>query len=100
MQTRDEIVNSNPELLFTPRQLGILDALDAWKPVPSACDNITTSEHRVEYLDGYLKHCHHQPDHAQSARHLLSLYSPEQAEAEATAERVLDALWKVTNDEL
>ena len=87
---------------FTPRQLGILDALDGWKPIPSAVDHIDTDEKRVEYLDGYLYGCTPgtQPDHSRSARHLLSLYSPEQAEAEATAERLLDALWAVTNDEL
>ena len=56
----------------------------------------------MQYLDGYLKACTvtTQPDHWVSANHLLRLYSPEQAEAEATSSRVLDALWQVTNDEL
>ena len=87
---------------FTPRQLGILDALDGWKPIPSAVDGIRTDEQRVQYLDGYLHGCTitTQPDHWVSANHLLRLYSPEQAEAEATSSRVLDALWQVTNDEL
>ena len=93
---------TNQRLRFTSRQLGILDAIDGWKPIPSAVDHIDTDEKRVEYLDGYLYGCTlgTQSDHSRSARHLLSLYSPEQAEAEATAERLLDALWAVTNDEL
>ena len=90
----------NERLRFTSRQLGILDAIDGWKPIPSACDGINTDAQRVEYLGGYLKHCHHHADHARSARYLLAQYSAEQAEAEATAARVLDALWQVTNDEL
>ena len=89
----------NERLRFTPRQLGILDAIDGWKPIPSAVDHIDTDEKRVEYLGGYLSACHHHADHARSARYLLALYSPEQREAEATAARLIEAHWQVTNDE-
>ena len=93
---------TNQRLRFTSRQLGILDAIDGWKPIPSAVDHIDTDGKRVEYLDGYLYGCTPgtQPDHALSARHLLALYSPEQAEAEATSARLIEALWRVANDEL
>ena len=91
----------NERLQFSARQLGILDAIDGWKPIPSACDGIQTDEQRVQYLDGYLYGCTPgtQPDNVRSAKHLLALYSPEQAEAEATAARLIDAHWQVTNDE-
>ena len=93
---------TNERLRFSSRQLGILDAIDGWKPIPSAVDHIDTDQKRVEYLDGYLYGCTPgtQPDHALSARHLLALYSPEQAEAEATSARLIEALWRVANDEL
>jgi len=82
------------QLRFTPKQLGILDALDGYKPTPSAEPEVQTSADAVQYLDGYLKHCHHQPYHAHSARRMLAFYSLEQEEAEATAARVLDACGK------
>ena len=91
----------NERLQFSPRQLGIIDAIDGWKPIPSAVDHIDTDQKRVEYLDGYLYGCTPgtQPDNVRSARYLLALYSPEQAEAEATAARLIEAHWQVTNDE-
>ena len=86
--------------VFSPQHLGCLDAVEAMTPTPSRY--YLSLLQTIRYLDGYLYCCTvtTQPRNWRLAADLLRRYSPEQAEAEETAARVMDAMWEIRNQEL